>query len=63
MGWLGKLLATPVRLVNAPLRAMEKLIELTDGDRPIPKEDRILSAPLGALGDAIEEAVDGEDDE
>lgn len=51
----GKLLATPIRLLNVPLRAAEKL--LNDDD------DRVVSAPLEAIAEAVEEAVDGEDAE
>lgn len=49
---LGKILSAPIRIVNAPLRAMEKLA--TD-DHP---DDRIASAPLNALAEAIEEIDD-----
>jgi hypothetical protein len=54
----GKLLALPVRLVNVPARAIEKLV-----DPDAPKEDRFISAPLESLAEAIEEAADGEGDE
>lgn len=50
----GKLLSLPVRLLNIPARALEKLV----GD--IPKEDRVISKPLDNLAEAIEEAMDGE---
>lgn len=54
MGIFGKILAAPVRLINAPLTAMERICDPYDGER-------IVSAPLEALAQAIEE-VD-EDDE
>lgn len=54
---LGKLLAAPVRLLNVPARAVEKLLD-DDDDHP---DDRVLSAPMESVAKAIEEAVDGED--
>ena len=56
MGLLGKLFAAPVRLINAPLRAVEDVL----GDDPS-EDERLISKPLGALGDEIEQAIDGED--
>lgn len=55
----GKLLALPVRLLNVPARAAEKLAGyMTDtGDE---KDDRVLSAPLESVAEAVEETVDGE---
>lgn len=53
---IGKLLALPARLLNVPFRAAEKLL----GDDS--KEDRFLSTPLESVAEALEEAVDGEDD-
>lgn len=53
---IGKLLATPVRLLNMPMRAVEKMVGDDD------KRDRILSQPLESLADSVEEAVDGEPD-
>ncbi len=50
---IGRLLALPVRILNVPARAMEKLLD--EEDR---KEDRVLSAPLESLAKAIEETVD-----
>jgi hypothetical protein len=50
----GKLLALPVRILNIPARAMEKLV----GDQE--KEDRVISKPLELLAEAIEESLDGE---
>lgn len=52
----GKLLAAPIRLVNTPARAVEKLLE----DKNSPDDGRVLSAPLEALAEAVEEVVDGE---
>ncbi len=46
---IGKLLALPIRILNVPARAFEKLV----GD--VPKDDRILSKPLNDLAEAIEE--------
>jgi hypothetical protein len=56
MGMFGKILATPVRIVNAPLRAMEKIVDPADRE-----EDRIASRPLEAVAEALEE-VDGTTD-
>ena len=58
----GKLLAAPIRLLNAPLRATEKLAAYMT-DTPDRKEDRILSVPLDAVAESIEEAADGEKNE
>lgn len=53
---IGKLLATPVRLLNTPMRAVEKMVGDDD------KRDRVLSQPLESLAESVEEAVDGEPD-
>lgn len=57
MGLFGKILAAPVRLLNVPARAMEKLV---DPDSELGDDENIISKPLEALAKAIEE-VDGED--
>jgi hypothetical protein len=57
MGLLGKLLAAPVRVLNIPNRAVEKLVD-TDSERD--DEDNILSKPLEKLAQAIEEVDDDE---
>lgn len=60
MGLLGTLLALPVRIVNAPIRAAENF--MLPGD-VVHEDDRFLSAPLNALGDALEEVDElGEQD-
>ena len=51
---IGKLLALPVRLLNVPNRAVEKLVDSMCGGETS-KEDRILSKPLESLAEAIEE--------
>lgn len=56
MGLLGKLLAAPFRIVNAPLRAIENVL----ADEP-DEEERVISKPLKALADELEK-VDGDDD-
>ncbi len=54
----GKLLALPFRIVNAPIRIAETAVDLTlKGESTV--EDRVLSVPLDALADAIEEVLDG----
>lgn len=58
MGLFGRLLAAPFRIVNAPIRAAENLLNC--GER-VPEEDRIFSKPLDEIADELED-VD-EDDE
>lgn len=53
LGFIGALIAAPIRIVNAPIRAIETLCD-TDED------DRILSKPLDVLADEIEDATDEE---
>ncbi len=55
----GKLLALPVRLLNVPMRTVEKAVD-TALDEETPKSERALSVPLEALAQVIEEAADGE---
>lgn len=50
MGLFGSLLAAPLKLVNAPIRAFETLCDVDD-------EDRVLSKPLDVLVDEVK-AVD-----
>ncbi len=54
----GRLFAAPLRLLNAPIRAAENL--LSDGD--CPECERLLSKPLDAVADEVEEAIDGDED-
>lgn len=49
MGLLGDLLSLPVKVVNAPIKAFEDLV-----DDSIREEDRLLSKPLKKLADALE---------
>ena len=55
MGLLGDILAAPVRLANAPIRAAEKLLD-PDSDRD--DEANVASKPLESLAQAIEEALE-----
>jgi hypothetical protein len=48
MGLLGDLLSLPVKIVNAPIRAFEDVLDVDD-------RDRLLSKPLDALADELEE--------
>lgn len=57
---LGKLLAAPIRIVNSPIRAIEKVADYTLGEETT-KGERIMSTPLEACAEALEEAIDGED--
>lgn len=54
MGLLGKILSIPVRVANIPMRAVEIAFDCIDGEET-KKEDRLLSAPLDAVAEAIEE--------
>ena len=55
MGLLGKLLAAPFKIVNAPIRAAENLL---NGGERVREDDRIFSKPLDALADELEELDD-----
>jgi len=57
MGLLGTLLASPIRILNVPARAIEKLV---DEDSRLDDEDNILSKPLEKLAQVIEEVDDDE---
>lgn len=50
-GFVGKLIALPIRIVNAPVRALEDICEVDENDR-------IMSKPLDLLADEIEEATE-----
>jgi hypothetical protein len=52
MGLFGSLLAMPVRILNIPARAMERLV---DSESELYDEDNALSRPLEKLAQAIEE--------
>ena len=52
---IGKLLGLPFQILNAPIRAGEKIIAAMAGEEDIQKEDRILSKPLAALVEALED--------
>ena len=58
MGLLGKLLSTPVRILNVPNRMIEKLI---DSDSELGDDDNILSTPLERLAESLDE-IDEDDD-
>ncbi len=55
MSELGKIIASPVRLINLPSRVVEKLVdpESENGD-----DDNILSAPLETVAQCIEDIFD-----
>jgi hypothetical protein len=57
MGLFGKLLAAPFKIVNAPIRAAENLL---NGGERVPEEDRIFSKPLDAIADELEDVDDDE---
>ena len=57
-GFIGKLVTLPVRIVNAPIQAAENIMA---GGEPH-DADRILSKPLDAVADAIEEATEDMDE-
>ena len=52
MGLLGKILSTPVRILNMPFRAVEKIIA-PDSKRD--DEDNIISKPLESIENALDE--------
>lgn len=58
MGLFGKIFSTPVRIVNAPAKALENLIAGED----VKKGDRLISAPLEELAKELEK-VDGDDED
>lgn len=47
----GKLLALPVRIINVPATALEKILDA---------DERSISKPLESVAEAIEEAADGD---
>jgi len=47
MGILGDLLAAPIKVVNAPVRALEDLFDCDNED------DRLLSKPLDAIAEEL----------
>ena len=53
---LGKLLGGITRIVNIPLRATENALDALSGeDAPTQEEDRVISKPLDALADELED--------
>lgn len=52
MGLFGSILGLPLRIINAPIRAVENLMSVDEHTR---EEDRIFSKPLDALADELEE--------
>ena len=50
MGLFGKILSVPIKLVNAPIKAMEDTLLGVDHD-----DDRIMSKPLDKLAEHIKE--------
>ncbi len=54
MGLLGKILSLPVRVLNIPMRTIEIVGDKLVGEET-PKEDRVMSGPLDAVAEAIEE--------
>ena len=50
---IGKIIASPIRLLNVPLRVFEKLVAA---------DERSISIPLETIAEAVEEAVEGEED-
>lgn len=53
---LGRLLAMPIRILNVPVRTVEKLV---DREGEVHTQDLVLSRPLEELAEAVEEAADG----
>lgn len=55
---IGKILSSVVRVVNAPIRAMEDVLSCP-GEK-LPDSERIVSAPLDALADQLKRADEDE---
>lgn len=52
MGLFGKIIATPIKIVNAPVKALEDICGVEDD------EDRIASMPLEKLAEHVQEIDD-----
>ena len=52
---IGKLLGLPFRVLNAPIRATEKILDSMCGGSSTPESEKILSMPLRKLAEAFEE--------
>jgi hypothetical protein len=50
MGLFGKILSTPFKVVNAPIRALEDLM----GTETTPEDERFFSKPLDELAKQLE---------
>lgn len=53
--FLGKVLSAPIKIVNAPLRVADKVMNYAlneDSDK------RVMSAPLKGLSDVVEETAE-----
>jgi hypothetical protein len=55
---LGRLIAAPVRILNAPFRAIEIGVAVACGDSPGHADYRVLSLAGEAVAKGIEHAVD-----
>jgi len=51
----GKILGAAVRIVNAPIKACEKVVAYSLGETDLPEELKIASKPLDALAEEFEE--------
>lgn len=58
MSLFGKLVSLPIRIINAPLVAMEKFAEKAGDFPPTDTRDGILCGPLESLAEAVEETAD-----
>lgn len=56
---IGKLLGLPFRVLNAPIRGVEKVLDHMCGGSCTPDDEKLLSMPLRMLAEAFEE-IDGE---
>lgn len=52
---LGKLLGLPFRILNAPVRATEKILDSMCGGSCVPEDEKLLSMPLRKIAEAFEE--------
>ena len=52
---IGKLLGLPFRILNAPVRATENILDSMCGGSSTPESEKIFSLPLRKLAEAFEE--------
>ncbi len=58
MGWLGDLIAAPIRIANVPMKCLDRAVRFCANDED---DEDMTARPLEALAQEIEDAVDPED--